>query len=341
MTLENAHETVPFYKEICAHTLTEEAKQDDLQKAIEMCDTEEIIVPAGFGNIFPVRMLVHTPKSLKGKKNLVPYFCMHQGGAIGGSPDLNKPFACHYAVTLQCVAFNPTYMLAGTAYGETPEIQMKVPDGQGGETEMKLPAYPGRQATGDEMANGIIATIRYVHENCEKWGVDAKKVVVEGISGGGYAVAAMCGRLAVLGESHLVKLAISNCGVTPGFFLPPIKKKLAPCVEMAFYDGPYIVKAYSTDFDKQWKEKDPVVFPHEASEEILRRWPSTIVISAEFDTYEPAVRDHFNPRLKKAGRLLESICYPGGMHGFMMNGKYERTSAYWADMKQIFKEYVN
>ena len=41
---------------------------------------------------------------------------------IEQSPDLNKPFACHYAVTLQCVAFNPTYMLAGTAYGETPEI---------------------------------------------------------------------------------------------------------------------------------------------------------------------------------------------------------------------------
>ena len=52
--------------------------------------------------------------------------------------------------------------------------------------------------------------------------------------------------------------------------------------------NPFIAYAYAKDFDKQWKEKDPVLFPHEASEEILSRWPPTITMSAEFDLFEPA-----------------------------------------------------
>ena len=117
MTVENAHQTVPEYKEMCKMVLGEEGKNEALQKAVEECETEEIIVPVGYGNIIPVRMLVHTPKSLKGQKGLIPYFELHQGGAIGGEPDLNIPFCCYYAVTLGCVVFNPMYILAGTKYG--------------------------------------------------------------------------------------------------------------------------------------------------------------------------------------------------------------------------------
>lgn len=45
-----------------------------------MCYTEEVVVPVGYGNLHPLRMLVHTPKALKGKPgaNLhVPYFSLH------------------------------------------------------------------------------------------------------------------------------------------------------------------------------------------------------------------------------------------------------------------------
>ena len=72
--------------------------------------------------------------------------------------------------------------------------------------------------TADEMANGVCAVVRYIHENADKFGVDASKLVVDGISGGGLASAAMCGRLAVLGQSHLVKLAIISNGCCPGYY---------------------------------------------------------------------------------------------------------------------------
>lgn len=44
------------------------AQEERYLKANDECDTEEITVPPGYGNIFPVRLMVHTPKNLKGKK---------------------------------------------------------------------------------------------------------------------------------------------------------------------------------------------------------------------------------------------------------------------------------
>ena len=39
-------------------------------------------------------MLVHVPKSLKGKKGNVAFVECHSGGCIGGSMEQNKPLAC-------------------------------------------------------------------------------------------------------------------------------------------------------------------------------------------------------------------------------------------------------
>ena len=182
-------------------------------------------------------------------------------------------------------------MLAATNYGATEESTMKMPDGKGGEMEATIPSYPGRWATADDLANGVIATIRYVHENGEKFGIDPSKIVLEGLSGGGYVMAAVCGRLAVCDESNLVKLAISNCACAPGWYLSTPKEEINKKneVRMGADHSPFIARAYAYDFDKQWKEKDPVLFPHEASHDILRKWPPTITISAEYDLYEPAV----------------------------------------------------
>lgn len=103
------------------------------------------------------------------------------------------------------------------------------------------------------MADALIACIKHVHDNADKYGVDASKVTIEGVSGGGYAVAAVCGRLAVLGQSNLVKLAIITHGVTPGFYFAVKKEDMMNDeARMAFYDGPFVVHGYATDFDKQW-----------------------------------------------------------------------------------------
>lgn len=80
------------------------------------------------------------------------------------------------------------------------------------------------------MANGIIATVRYVHEFADKFGVDASKLFMEGISGGGYAVSVTCARLAVLGESNLINVAIISQPVSPGYYIGTKKEDMPNAV---------------------------------------------------------------------------------------------------------------
>ena len=80
--------------------------------------------------------------------------------------------ACFYAVTFGCVVFNPSYRLAGTMYGATKESKMSMPDGKGGMMELTIPSYEGRWATADEMANDVIASLRYVCEKAEKFKIE-------------------------------------------------------------------------------------------------------------------------------------------------------------------------
>jgi len=51
-------------------------KEEPMQQAIQECDTQEITVPLGYGNLLPVRMTVHTPKNMKGKNGLIPLFSL-------------------------------------------------------------------------------------------------------------------------------------------------------------------------------------------------------------------------------------------------------------------------
>ena len=103
----------------------------------------------------------------------------------------------------------------------------------------------------------------------------------------------------------------------------------------------YVASCYAKgkDYTKQWEEKDPVLFPLEASDQILRQWPPFITLSAEYDIYEASIVA-FYPRLQKAGRLVDNKCYHGCNHGFHLIPKYKRNEEYWADMKNILKQYV-
>lgn len=74
---------------------------------------------------------------------------------------------------------------------------------------------------------------------------------MEGGSGGGYAISAVCGRLAMLGQSNLVKLAVLTQAVDIGYYFA-VKKEDMPTEEakMCFYDAPFVGHGYASDFDK-------------------------------------------------------------------------------------------
>ena len=72
----------------------------------------------------------------------------------------------------------------------------------------------------------------------------------------------------------------------------------------------------------------------------MKCWPPTIYLSAEFDNFDEIVRLDFIPRMKKCGRLLEFISYPGVTHAFMYDHSFKRTAEYWEDMQKIKQNYI-
>lgn len=76
-----------------------------------------------------------------------------------------------------------------------------------------------------------------------------------------------------------------------------------------------IFKMLSTDYDKQTKDKDPVLYPGLMPKDFLKKLPATIICTCEFDYLR---RDALAliPLLKEAGRLLDVLDMPGGKHSY-------------------------
>ena len=83
-----------------------------------------------------------------------------------------------------------------------------------------------------------------------------------------------------------------------------------------------------------------MLFPTAAKDEVLRLWPPTLLISAEWDPYVVA-NERFAKRLKRSGRLLENVVYPGANHAFFCNFNFKLTAQFWADLKKLLNAYLH
>ena len=95
----------------------------------------------------------------------------------------------------------------------------------------------------------------------------------------------------------------------------------------------------ATDLDKQLKDKDPILFPNIACDDLIKKMPMTIIIEGEYDNYL-TVAERFAKRLKSFGKCLEFISYPGCHHNYSIPQGIRQDVAI-ADKKKIVEEYLN
>merc|ERR1719234_519716 len=100
-----------------------------------------------------------------------------------------------------------------------------------------------------------------------------------------------------------------------------------------------VYNALATDVEAQRASSDPLLFPGKASEELLKKFPPTVIYEVEFDFYiTEATR--FARRLRTAGRLLELIIVPGLGHGQAMEPKFKKFEEQAKILKTVMKEYL-
>ena len=94
----------------------------------------------------------------------------------------------------------------------------------------------------------------------------------------------------------------------------------------------------ASDFEQQ--KTDPHLFPGKASEDLLEKFPPTIILEGEFDQFITEASRLAN-RLRRAGRLLEFVVFPGANHMSSYMPGTQGNTVLIDTMKTIVKEYVH
>jgi len=179
--------------------------------------------------------------------------------------------------------------------------------------------------------------IKYVSKNAESLGVDPSKIVIAGDSGGGYVCLGAMVLLVQNEESDLVKLAIPGVPMVDDYcFSDPLAMTVEERAATGFMRKTW--KLIAADFEQQ--KTDPLLFPGKASDDILGKFPPTIIMECEFDQYitEATRLAH---RLRRAGRLLEFVVVPGAGHASCMTPHLKSYDVYFDSLKTVVKEYVH
>jgi acetyl esterase len=282
------------------------SKHETLQKAMQQIEESEIKVPTNHDGKYDVLVHVYTPKSLEKDTPHAAYIYAHGGGAVACAASDFKPFLAHLAVNCEVVVFNVEYRLA---------------------PETKCP----------NNVKDFYEVIKYVSENSSKLEVNENKIAIGGDSGGGYICLGAEVLLAQNDETGLVKLAIPGVPMVDDYsFSDPAAMTIEERQNALTMRK--IWKMIASDMKTQ--KDDPLLFPGKSSDEILEKFPPTIINEVEFDMFiTEATR--LASRLRRVGRLLEFIIIPGATHGATMMPDNKCTKLLDEALKLAFKEYLH
>jgi len=269
------------------------------------CHQEELTVPSTPDNNSEVKVLVHRPKALEGPSPAVVY--IHGGGVVAGRAAQFKGHCSSMADSCGVIFFNVDYRLA---------------------PEAKCP----------ENVKDAYSALKHILGHAASLGVDPARVAIMGESGGGHLTAALSVMLAQRDESHLVKLAVPIIPMVDDYAWTDPLSMTREEMEMAV-PMKAIYNAIATDLEAQRARSDPLLFPAKAPEDLLSKFPPTVILEVEFDFYiTEATR--FARRLRAAGRLLEVVVVPGLGHGQAHEPRFQKFHEMMAIVKQLVQEYL-
>lgn len=168
------------------------------------------------------------------------------------------------------------------------------------------PEYPFPQAVKE--AYGVV---KYAVGHSEELGIDPDRIVLLGHSAGGNLVSTVCMKA---GETKEFKVA---CAIAEFF---PVDMYTDPA-EKKWVEGDMpatVAKTYNAFYCDRNEAKAPYVSPLFASEEVLKHFPDTLIISCGLDSlcYED---EEFALKLTRSGVTVTSKRFLNSRHGFTIN----------------------
>jgi acetyl esterase len=189
------------------------------------------------------------------------------------------------------------------------------------------------------------AAVKWVIANAEELGIDANRIALMGESGGGYLTAGVSMRLAEADEGHLVKFQVQVIPMTSNAFLTKEDSHFDEWelgMGMSRLVNHDIARQLATDFDNRDPlevAKDPFIYPNEVSDEVCKKCPPLIVLTAEFDDCKKPGLEAA-AKYRKNGNLLGCAVLKGCHHGHYVDSNHPRTDAHFKVVEDVCNKYL-
>jgi acetyl esterase/lipase len=224
-----------------------------------------------------IRCLLIQP--LTSGANMPAILHFHGGGHVLGIPEMDQPQLMRWAAELGCVVLSVDYRLAP----ETP--------------------FPGPM-------DDAYAALRWLHEECDKLGINPDRIAVSGGSAGGAMAACLCLMARDRGE---YKIAFQHLEA------PRLDDRLAAPEDANPFTGEFVWtranSAYCREAYLGENTSDP--YGSAARAASLSGLPPAYIAVGSLDLFVDECLA-YTARLTRAGVPVELIVYPGCFHGFKM-----------------------
>lgn len=225
-------------------------------------------------------MLVRIYEPVKRDENGVPALLwIHGGGYVMGHPGYDDNLCQTFAEAAGCIVFSPDYRLA--------------------------PEHPFPAGLED-----CYATLVWIHEQAESFGIDRERVAIAGASAGGGLTAALALLARDRGGPHI-------CFQMPLYPMIDDRNTTPSSHEIthpAVWNRNNNVAAWAMYLGKEGAEEvSPYAAPSRA--ENLAGLPPTYTCVGQLDPFRDETMDYVM-RLAQAGVDVEFHLYPGGYHAF-------------------------
>lgn len=175
----------------------------------------------------------------------------------------------------------------------------------------------------------VYAVLKYLKRNADELGIDSSRIALGGHSAGGNFTASVC-----LMEAKKIEVGI-RCAIldyppldifTDASMKPQIHGAI-PLEMCRLFDACY--------HNVREGRKNPLISPLFASDEQLKSFPPTLIITAENDSLCNEA-EMFRKRLEKVGADVKYKCFQGCLHGFTHQNGPEAEQA-WRMMISFLK----